>query len=93
MIGHCSLFIHDQQKRAYEEARQKAEIDLDNWPDNDLDRTLRWPPDLKHRKRNRDVVAILCAGLSIAIVLLWLGIGYGSISRSTVTPQAQTIIR
>lgn len=62
----------------YREARAKAEKDLDNWPDN--------------RKRNRDVLGILCAGLSIAIVILWVGIWYGSISKSTDTPQAQTVI-
>lgn len=44
----------------YKEARAKAEKDLDNWPKND-----------EFRKRNRDVLGILCAGLSIAIVILW----------------------
>lgn len=92
MIPYSHL-THKSRSPSYLTKPAQQKENLDNWPDNDLDRTLHWPPDLKRRKRNRDVVAILCAGLSIAIVILWVGIYYGSISRSTVTPQAQTIIR
>lgn len=51
------------RSRAYIEAQRKARLDLDNWPE----------PASKpvSNREKRDVLGILCAGLSVAIVLIW----------------------
>ncbi len=59
----------------YKEARQKAEIDIDNWPTSPD--TLAELQERYYRNRvkkeNRAVLGLLCLGLTLAIFIIWLG--------------------
>lgn len=69
MIGHSALFIQDQLKRAkeyelrYNNARRKAEIDLDDWP-----------PINQYRSNIFNfTVGSVCFALSVAVITIWIG--------------------
>lgn len=78
----------------YKEAREKAEKDLDSWPNwrtDRFDQSLNWPNKAATRSRNRAVIGILCLGLSIAIIIIWIGTYYAVRTNAIATlPQTQT---
>lgn len=89
----------------YKEAREKAEKDLDSWPNWRTDRfDQNWNKfaELSNglgfsnahksatRKRNHAVIGILCLGLSIAIIIIWIGTYYAVRTNAITTlPQTQ----
>lgn len=64
----------------YREARNRAERDLANWPDSIEKQEAYY---LLKRERH-GVLGILCAGLSLAIMILYFGVYH--YARSTYTP-------
>lgn len=72
--------------KPYREARQRAERDLANWPDSGIGQMKikhNWPDSIEKqeayyllaKKRERHgVLGILCAGLSLAIIIIYFGV-------------------
>lgn len=72
----------------YQSARRKAEADLANWS---LAEQQEQYYQQRVKKENRDVYAILLAGLSFAIIILYLGI-YTYVSDTHTNPPSPPIV-